>query len=599
MKITDYHIITARIDKLKHWLKDNDCAACIIPQADPHQSEYIEDHYKVREFFSGFDGSAGTLAVTADEAALWTDSRYFIQAALQTEGSGIEICKQGLPGTPSIKDWLSTHAKNGKIAANAECFSHKSWEELSVAVPLCDMPGFENLWESRPAKSGSQAYIHDVKYCGESSACKLERIRRQMEECGISHLIVSDLDDVAWLTNLRAADVAYNPVLRAYVTVGHDYCHLFTDKGKTGRLVENYLLSQGIDVRDYDTLKKDLSDMKGTVACDFSKLCQSVFAAISQDAAVSDFPLFVARMRAVKNSVEIDGYRRAMERDGVVWVKFLRWFEENKKNGTKFSETAVAGKLYGLKKEQDLFVDESFGTIAGYGPHGAIGHYNASPESDCEIGNRGFLVIDTGTHYLDGTTDMTRTLNCGKSSDTSKEEKIDYTLVLKGHIALAKAVFPEGTKGCQLDILARQFLWNNLEDYGHGTGHGVGHLLNVHEGYAWLRPRDNGEGYKAGLTMTDEPGIYKEGKYGIRIENTLLVTDAGQSGFGKFLKFESLTLCPYDLSAVDPSMISREEAAWIREYHKQVSERLAARLSDDDKRWLDGYITEQEKHLTE
>ena len=259
----------------------------------------------------------------------------------------------------------------------------------------------------------------------------------------------------------------------------------------------------------------------------------------------------------------------------------------------------MSGKLYGLKKEQDLFVDESFGTIAGYGPHGAIGHYNASPESDCEIGNSGFLVIDTGTHYLDGTTDMTRTLNCGKSSDTSKEEKIDYTLVLKGHIALAKAVFPEGTKGCQLDILARQFLWNNLEDYGHGTGHGVGHLLNVHEGYAWLRPRDNGEGYKAGLTMTDEPGIYKEGKYGVRIENTLLVTDAGQSGFGKFLKFESLTLCPYDLSAVEPSMISREEAAWIREYHKQVSERLAARLSDDDKRWLDGYITEQEKHLTE
>lgn len=597
MKKTDANIIRERIHNVREWLKRNKLGACIIPQADPHQSEYVESHYKTRSYFSGFDGSAGTLAVSTTHAALWTDSRYFIQASIQLDGTGIELCKQGIPGTPSIGEWIKRYAENDKTAANAICFSHKQWTELKAEVDILDMPGFEDSWENRPQKSDSKVYIHDIKYCGECCRDKIKRIRVQMAKDGIDTLIVSDLDDVAWISNLRASDVAYNPVLRSYITIGKNFCRLFIDNDKIPNHVNKYLNEQGIEVADYDKIKADLSEIKGIVGCDLSKLCEKVYSSIPSNAEIKDMPLFVSRFRAIKNATEIAGYRNSMEKDGIVWVKFLRWFENNKANNSKFTELDIVDKLKELKSEQDLFVDESFGTIAGYGAHGAIGHYSASLDSNSEIERHGFLVIDSGTHYLDGTTDITRTLNCGAPEQLNEEERQDYTLVLKGHIALAKAIFPEGTKGCQLDILARQFLWNNLENYGHGTGHGVGHLLNVHEGYAWLRPRDNGEGYRSGLTMTDEPGVYREGKHGVRIENTIIITEAGESIFGKFLKFETLTICPYDLSPVIKEMLSESEQEWILNYHKMVYQRLGSKLSEEDRAWLSYYIEKQNRYI--
>lgn len=597
MEKTDAHIIKERIRCVREWLKNNGFSACIIPQADPHQSEYVENHYKARAYFSGFDGSAGTLVVSTASAALWTDSRYFIQASIQLSGTGIELCKQGMIGTPSISEWIKRHTNDCKTAANAAYFSHKQWSELKADIDICDMPGFEDLWENRPPESDSKTYIHDIQYCGEQSLNKLKRIREQMAKDGIDLLIVPDLDDVAWISNLRASDVEYNPVLRSYITIDKCHCCLFINNNKIPTNVLEYLKGQGIEVADYDKINADLSEIKGIVGCDFSKLCEKVYSSISPKAEIKDVPLFVSRFRAIKNATEIAGYRNAMEKDGIVWVKFLKWFENNKTNNIKFTETDISDKLKELKSKQDLFIDESFGTIAGYGAHGAIGHYSASSDSNSEIEKHGFLVIDSGTHYLDGTTDITRTLNCGVPEQLSEEERKDYTLVLKGHIALAKAVFPEGTKGCQLDILARQFLWENLENYGHGTGHGVGHLLNVHEGYAWLRPRDNGEGYRSGLTMTDEPGIYREGKHGVRIENTILVTEAGESTFGKFLKFETLTICPYDLSPIIKDMITESEKEWILNYHRMVYQRLQSKLNDEDRAWLSDYIEKQNKYI--
>ena len=574
-----------KIAELQLWLKNNGFGGCIIPNADPHQSEYVEDYYKLRGYFSGFTGSAGTLVVTCGKAALFTDSRYHIQASIQLEGSGIELFKSGLPDVPLYYEWLQGEVGDAPVAANAYLFSIDDWEMLAGKLNIQSHSGFESLWEHRPALCDSKIYIHAEQYSGESVKSKLERVRQILRDNGAELCIVSNLDDIAWLLNIRGADVAYNPVVRSYVIVTEADCTIFTDYDKISQSVGEYFASNGILAKPYNAIADYLTDCTGrSVLFDRGSLNYSIYEKVKNCRRLVNLPLYISRLRAVKNSVEIDGYRNSMEKDGVVWVRFLQWFYGCLEGGLTITELDVMSKIRELKEAQNEFVDESFGTIAGYAEHGAIGHYAATADSNATIERRSFLVIDTGTHYLNGTTDTTRTLSCGELTD---DERRDYTLVLKGHIALGAAVFPKGTKGSQLDILARQHLWQHGFNYGHGTGHGVGHLLNVHEGYAWLRPRENGIGYEPGLTMTDEPGIYREGKYGIRIENTVLVVPHSETEFGEFLKFEHLTLAPYCLEAINTDMLTQDEKNFINQYNRHLRDRLKKRLNADENLFLE------------
>jgi len=569
-----------RILNIQRWLKDNSFSSCIVPWTDPHKSEYIEDHYKLREFLSGFSGSAGTLVITTNKAALFTDSRYHIQASIQLQDSGIELFKSGLTGVPSYKEWLSSEIGNESVAVNASLFSISEWSDLSEKLNIVDNSGFESIWSNRPPLCSSKIFIHDEKFSGQSTASKIGKIKTILKENGADLAIVSSLEDIAWLANIRGADIAYNPVVRSYFVVSLTESTIFVDSNKIDDNVSYHFKSNDINIREYSSIDSFLETHKDcSIIFDKGSLNQHLYEIIKNFKTLINLPLYVSRLRALKNEVEIDGYKESMIKDGVVWVKFYMWFNHSLKNNIPITEISVIEKIRELKSKQDGFIDESFGTIAGYAAHGAIGHYAASSKSNSTIEKRGFLVIDTGTHYLTGTTDTTRTLVCG---ELSNEEKLDYTLVLKGHIALGKAIFPKGTKGSQLDILARQHLWNYCFNYGHGTGHGVGHLLNVHEGYAWLRPSENNVGYEAGLTMTDEPGIYREGKYGIRIENTVLVVPYSKSEFGEFLTFEHLTLAPYALEAIDTSLLTNDEKDFINNYNNNLLKVLSPYLSDTE-----------------
>ncbi len=569
---------------IQDWLKRNDYAVCIVPQADPHQSEYIEDYFQLRGYLSGFTGSAGTLVITCDKAAVFTDSRYHIQASIQLKDSGIALFKCGLPDVPTYSEWTAEQAKCGKVAANAFLFSAKEWENLAEKVSMVDDCGFESVWKNRPPLCASKIYIHDEKYCGESVKSKLQRVRNIMGGKNADIALICNLDDIAWLLNIRGGDVAYNPVVRSYVAVTPTRCLIFVDSSKIDTSVNNYFNANSIEVADYGSIGAFIEENKdSTILFDKSGLNYGLFEKVKKCKDQINLPLYISRLRAIKNSIEIDGYRSAMIKDGIVWVKFYKWFNKCLNTDVTITEIDVRNKLRELKSVQKGFVDESFGTIAGYAEHGAIGHYAATCETDYKVERKGFLVIDTGTHYLEGTTDTTRTVVCGELSD---EQRRDYTLVLKGHIALGTAIFPKGTKGSQLDILARQYLWKSGMNYGHGTGHGVGHLLNVHEGYAWLRPSENNIGYEPWLTMTDEPGIYKEGKYGIRIENTVLVTPYKETDFGEFLTFEHLTIAPYAMDAIDATMLTQDEKNFINTYNIRMYDALSPYLSEDERKFL-------------
>lgn len=574
------NIYKERISHLRSWMLEEGVSACIIPQSDPHKSEYIEAHYELRTFFSGFDGSAGSLVVTKERAGLWTDSRYYIQAEEQLQGSGIDLFKDGLTETPSYTCWLQDQVAEEKVAANAYLFSANEWSVLSSKLNLCHLPSFELLYANRPSLSSSKAFLHEEKYSGESLREKLSRVRVALKEHSVTTYLITSLDDIAWLLNVRAHDVQHNPVLRSYVLLNDDACFLYVDESKIGADVKAYFTINKIKVKPYDSLAADLALLSvDRILLDKAQvnfaLCNELPLALTVD----DVASLVAPLRAHKNKVEIEGYRQSMLKDGLVWLRLLKWFRERLETKEELTEALVADKLLQLKSKQALFVEESFGTIAGYGAHGAIGHYSVTPETDAKIDASGFLVIDTGTNYLNGTTDTTRTLACGVLSE---QQKRDYTLVLKGHIALSSVQFPEGTKGSQLDILARQFLWKAGLNYGHGTGHGVGHLLNVHEGYAWLRPRENGIVYEPGMTMTNEPGMYRKGSHGVRIENVLLVKESILTDFGRFFDFEDLTLVPLELRAIELELLNKEEIAWINAYHLNLRQKLAPLLSAEE-----------------
>ncbi len=588
--------IKSRIESLRNEIKRRGLNAIIIPQSDPHQSEYLASHWQVRRYFSGFTGSAGTLVVTLDEALLWTDSRYFLQAAQQLEGTGIQLMKDGLPATPSIEDYLKEVLVRGnvigidgwlfsinKVNAMIKSFSAAGLK-LDTAVDVVDA-----LWHERPTLPLNKIFIHELQYAGKDTDEKIKEVLART--AGVGETFISALDEIAWTLNIRCNDVNCNPVATAFLYLSGNGSVLFTMPEKVGDSVKSYLESKGVEVKPYSAVADFLSNLKSeNVYIDGEHTCYAVLQLLGEKAVIGVSP--VALLKSCKNDVEVQGTRNAMVRDGVALVHAFRRIEAAMAEGKKLTEMCVADILHEERSKQPLYFDLSFETIAGYGPHGAIVHYEADEESNATIGKDSLLLIDSGAQYFDGTTDITRTMCFGTPT---AEQRRDFTLVMKGHIALGTAIFPEETRGDQLDALARQFLWKNGMSYLHGTGHGVGHFLYVHEGPQSIRLNTVPYFLTPGMITSNEPGLYKEGKHGIRCENLILTVPAFENAeFGKFYKFETLTLCPFDLKLFDTEIMTDEEIAWLNAYHKTVYDRLSPHLDEDSRNWL----AEKTKTLT-
>ena len=543
-------------------MRRNGLCAFIFPSTDPHQGEYVPEHWQTRKWISGFDGSAGTAVVTLSDAALWTDSRYFIAAAQQLEGTPFTLMKDGLPETPAIPEWLCQQLTvNDVVGINGEVFTATEIEELKAALGKAgiqlrtDLDPAEELWTDRPPIPKNKVEIQPLEFAGESAESKIERVRQALREQQAENLVISQLDEIAWLLNMRGSDVHCNPVFVSYVLLTQDDVTLFIDSEKLDDSVKNYLNRIGVKVLPYGKPSFE------------SKAFDPISA-----------------MKSIKNHAEIEGFRRAMIRDGVAMVRFLHWLKPAVEAG-KETELSIDRKLTALRAEQDLYRGLSFDTIAAYGPHGAIVHYEATTESDVVLEPKGLLLLDSGAQYQDGTTDITRTIALGPLTD---EERLDYTLVLKGHIRLALTRFPDGISGTQIDALARYAMWQHGINYGHGTGHGVGSYLCVHEGPHQIRHTWKPAPLHAGMTVTNEPGIYRQGKHGVRIENTMLIVEDGETEFGRFLHLEPLTLCPIDLTPVLWDMMTPEEITYLNTYHKKVYDELSPLLEEEERQWLNG-----------
>ena len=583
--------IKERIRALRTWMKQTGIDAFIIPSTDPHLSEYVAPHWQSREWVSGFTGSAGTVVVTGNEAGLWTDSRYFLQAARQIEGTGIDLYKEMLPETPSIPAFLSERLKKGQTAGiDGRVFATDAArslrEELAVkGIGLkCTPDPMEQIWNGRPEMPQAPAFIYDTKYAGRTCTEKLEAIRAEMKKTEADSLLLSTLDEIAWTLNLRGSDVHCNPVVVSYLLIGRNEAHYFINSRKVTPEVAAHLHEAGVSLHTYQEIESYLAQLPaGSLMLEPGKTNYAVRSAIPQSCRVIEAPSPVALLKAVRNEQETAGLRQAMRRDGVALVKFLKWLEEAVPQGTE-TEISVDRKLHELRAAQPLYMGESFDTIAGYGAHAAIVHYEATPETDIPLEPRGFLLLDSGAQYLDGTTDITRTIALGPLTD---EEKTDYTLILKGHIDLAMAVFPEGTRGAQLDVLARMPIWQHRMNFLHGTGHGVGHFLNVHEGPQSIRMNENPVALRAGMVTSNEPGVYKAGSHGIRTENLVLTVSAGEGLFGRYLKFETVTLCPICTRGIVRSLLTPAETDWLNQYHRKVYEQLSPGLNEDERLWLE------------
>jgi Xaa-Pro aminopeptidase len=582
--------ITERVTVLRSLLSEKGLSAFIIPSTDPHLSEYVASHWKSREWISGFTGSAGTVVVTLDKAGLWTDSRYFLQAADQLENTGIELFKDGLPTTPTIIEWLSGELKEGEsLGIDGKIFSVSEVEDMknvlfkkSITVDTSLNP-FEQIWSDRPAMPQDPAFIYETKYAGVSCIDKIEQIRKKMENAGVESLLVSTLDEIAWTLNLRGFDVKCNPVVISYLLISKTEIVYFIAPEKLTKEVRKYLLSQDVVIRNYDEINNVLSELNTkTLLINPSRTNFDVCSAVNPSCKVVCGNSPVALLKAVRNEQEITGIRSAMIRDGVALTKFLRWLEAAVPKGTE-TELSIDAKLHEFRAAQDMYMGESFDTIAGYKEHGAIVHYSATAETSSVLKPEGFLLLDSGAQYLDGTTDITRTIALGPLTE---EEKIDYTLVLKGHIALATCKFPYGTRGAQIDVLARAALWQRGLNYLHGTGHGVGHFLSVHEGPQSIRMNENPVLLLPGMLTSNEPGLYKGGRHGIRTENLTLVRRDVQTEFGEFFRFETVTLCPICTEGIIKSLLSDLEINWLNDYHKIVFDRLSPYLDAEEISWL-------------
>ena len=582
--------IIDRLAALRKAMADADINATIIPKTDPHQSEYLADHWQVIRWLTGFTGSAATVVVTRDEALFWTDSRYFLQAAEQLDGTTIKLMKDGLPETPSINEYLLDHLAEGDtIGIDGMLFSINATRELAAVFNprginlAVDFAPFDILWTSRPELPANPIFIHDIKYAGESAPDKMRRILANVEMQGARSTFICDLAEIAWTLNIRCNDVDCNPVATAFLMVAPGQSTLFINTLKLTDETRRYLTDCNVDIKGYDAAAAYLSSLPADacVLLSASQAAGAFMTLLGDRAVIGTSP--VAMLKACKNDVQIDGVRHAMVRDGVALVKSFMEIEERMEKGIPTTEMDIADILFKYRSAQPLFYTISFDTIAGYGPHGAIVHYSATPESNSTLRPDNLLLVDSGASYLDGTTDITRTITLG---NTTAEQRRDFTLVMKGHIALATAIYPVGTRGAQLDVLARQYLWKQGLSYLHGTGHGVGHFLNVHEGPQSIRLNDTLAPMTPGMITSNEPGLYRSGEHGIRCENLVLTVKAMTTEFGEFLKFETLTLFPFDLRLFDTTIMTDEEIAWVNSYHAIVWEHLSPALNDSEKTWL-------------
>lgn len=586
--------INQRLEKLREVMRREHLSAFIFPSTDAHQSEYVADHWQGRAWISGFNGSAGTAVVTMRSAALWTDSRYFIAAEEQLRGTEFQLMKLKVEGTPTISDWIASELSQNEdecreVGLDGMVNSYNDTmaliSDLRKAGGITVRTNFdplEQIWMNRPAIPENPVEIQSLNFAGETVDDKIQRIRKALREHHADGVLVSALDDIAWTLNLRGTDVHCNPVFVSYLLISSDQVSLFVNPKKISSEVKAYLDEHGISLFDYNQVEEGLEsyadynillDGDETSFCLWKSVkCQEIIAAKS--------PIPV--MKAVKNATEIEGYHRAMLRDGVAMVKFLKWLKPAVEAGGQ-TEMSIDKKLTSLRAEQNLFRDISFDTIAGYQAHGAIVHYEATPETDAPLLPEGLILIDSGAQYQDGTTDITRTIALGP---VTEEMKHVYTLVLKGHIQLELAKFPDGASGTQIDALSRECMWREGYNFLHGTGHGVGSYLNVHEGPHQIRMEWKPTPLRAGMTVTDEPGLYLKGKFGVRIENTLLIKDFVETTFGKFLQMESLTLCPIDTAPIDVDMLLLEEVEWLNAYHREVFEKLSPYLEDEEVGWL-------------
>jgi Xaa-Pro aminopeptidase len=586
--------IANRLAALRQLMQRQGIAACIIPSSDPHLSEYVAAHWKRREWISGFDGSAGTVVVLQGQAGLWTDSRYFLQAEMQLKGSGISLFREGLAGVPDYLTWLISNLPEGAVAGiDGAVFSTQEAEGMKLRFSAAgltlkaDFAPFDEPWVNLPPLSENDVFIYDEKFAGISCSEKIRQIRQKITEAKADGLLLTGLDEVAWTFNIRGTDVEYNPVTIAYAMIATGAACIFIDEKKLPLEVVSYFNQYNINVFPYAAIFGFLEKLPASyrMLIDKQKVNFALFDAISGIVIEKTSP--VTMLKSIKNKMEITGTKNAVLKDGIALVRAFYRLEKELCAGRKVTELSFAGKLSAYRAEQKDFFSESFPTITGYAAKGAIVHCITTPENDTEIRQGNLFLVDSGGNYLDGTTDITRTIAVGKPTE---QQKRDYTNLLKGHIALASAKFPEGTHGVQLDAFARQFLWNECLNYGHGTGHGIGHFLSVHEGPQNIRIKDNGVELKPGMLLSNEPGLYRTGEYGIRLENMMLVKTYRETQYGRFLEFETLSLFPFDLKLIEINMLSRKELEWLNDYHQTVSEKLSPFLTEEEKNWL-GILT--------
>ena len=589
---TDKQTIAARLAALREEMRREHLSAFIFPSSDPHNSEYVPSRWEGRKWISGFDGSAGTAVVTLHSAALWTDSRYFLAAEEQLAGTEFQLMRERVDGTPSIAEWIATEiegVESSEIGVDGMCMTYAECSDLKTDLKhnggitvRTNLDILDRIWTDRPSVPLNPVSIQPIEYAGESCHDKLGRIRSSLLHRGAGGMLMTQLDDIAWTLNLRGTDVHCTPVFVAWLIVAEEVAVLYIKDEKLSPEVKEYLNAEGVAVDDYDNIIDALNSYDGYTLLIDPATTNYTLSQLRGNFNLVSAPSPVPEMKAIKNEVECNGFRNAMQRDGVAMVKFLKWLEEAVPKGCE-TELSVSAKLRQLRAEQPLFKDESFDTIAGYEEHGAIVHYEPTPDTDVPLRPEGFLLLDSGAQYLDGTTDITRTIQLGKVTDLHRRV---YTLVLKGHLSLQNLCFPRGAAGTQLDAVARVAMWREGMNFMHGTGHGVGSYLSVHEGPHQIRQEYRPAPMLEGMTVTDEPGLYLAGKFGVRIENTLLTVPYMTTEFGKFLRFEPLTLCPIDTRPIVVDMLSTEELGLLNAYHKMVYERLSPMLDEEHKAWL-------------
>ena len=585
--------IPERIAALREAMKQHKIDAYIIPTSDPHMSEYPADCWKYREWISGFTGSAGTVIITADKAGLWTDSRYFLQASTQLEGTGIELFKMMLPETPTIPEFLTHELKEGQtVGLNGETYSladarslEKAWAEKEIKLNT-NASLIDPIWKERPAIPEAPMFEMPVELSGKSTEDKLIDINKMLHKAGADCTILSALDEVAWTFNIRGTDVAYNPVVISYAFVSEKESVLFVNPKKIPAEIAEHLKKEGVTLADYGMLATFLSRLpeRTRVFIDSKRTNVAIYNALPKSSILIEGISPANHLKSIKNEAEIKGFRNAVLKDGIAMTKFYFWLEKRLKAGEKVTELSAAAKLTALRSEQPQYVMDSFASISSYGPHGAVVHYSPTPETDTELKTDSLYLLDSGAQYLDGTTDITRTI--ALCDEPSEQMKKDFTRALKGTIGIAKCKFPAGIRGCLIDAFARKALWDAGINYLHGTCHGIGHCLNVHEGPQSIRMEENPVILEPGMVMSDEPAMYRPGEYGIRTENMILIREDSETEFGKFLGFETLTLCYIDTKLVIPSMLSVREHAWLNKYHQMVYDLVSPHLNEEEKAWL-------------